>query len=226
MKKLVALTALAFSLSAQAGEYQSSLLVQTGVMNESDLVIRNVSDLGKNKTCLAFYIQTSGTSPTIRCYEASQGFGAQLTQGGHLKLDNLVIRRFEDLKNKVTCMVAYVSTPGTSPAVDCYGYQQGFKGEIVEAGHLREGDLDVRRVLDSAHNKTCLLTYVDTKGTSPTVTCYDSTAESKGGLYQSGELKEGDLVVRKIVDTASRKACLVSYVSTSGTSSNVFCYDD
>ena len=226
MKRFLALMALFLSLGAQAGEYQSSLLVQTGLMNESDLVIRNISDLGRNKTCLAFYVQTGGTSPAIRCYEATQGFGAQLTQGGHLKLDNLVIRRFEDLKNKVTCMVAYVSTPGTSPAVDCYAYQQGFKGEVTEAGHLREGDLDIRRVLDTAHNKACMITYVDTKGTAPTVSCYDSTIDSKGGVYQSSELKEGDLVVRKIVDTANRKACLVSYVSTAGTSSNVFCYDD
>ena len=226
MKKLFVLAALFLPLALHAGEYQSSLLVQTGVMHESDLVIRNVSDLGKNKTCLAFYIQTSGTSPTIRCYDATQGFGAQITQGGHLKLDNLVLRRFEDLKNKVACMVAYVSTPGTSPSVECYSYQQGFKGELAEAGHIREGDLDVRRIVDSSHGKTCLVTYVDTKGTAPTTACYDSIGDSKGGIYQSGELKEGDLVVRKIVDTAGRKACLVSYVSTPGTSANLFCYDE
>jgi hypothetical protein len=42
---------------------------------------------------------------------------------------------------------------------------------------------------------------------------------------QSSQLKEGDLVVRKIIDEASRKECLVTYVSTEGTSPSMYCAD-
>jgi hypothetical protein len=33
-------------------------------------------------------------------------------------------------------------------------------------------------------------------------------------------------VVRKIQDTANKKACMVTYVSTQGTDSNLFCFDE
>ena len=100
------------------------------------------------------------------------------------------------------------------------------KENMVEAGHLREGDLDVRRIVDDGSQKACLVTYVNTKGTAPSIVCYDSPPDSKGGLYQASYLKEGDLVVRKVVDTASHMACLVTYVSTEGTSSHMYCFQE
>jgi hypothetical protein len=226
MKRWFALLMLALPLVSLAGEYEQSLLVETGKMREGDLQVRNVTDLGSSKTCLAFYIRTSGTSPVIRCYHAVSGFGANLSQVGHIKADDLVIRKLEDTKNNMSCLVAYISTPGTSPAVDCYSYKQRFKDHMAEAGHLREGDLDVRRVVDAGNKKTCLVAYVRTKGTSPSIICYDSEAGRKGGLHQASVLKEWDLVVRKIVDTVSRKSCLVTYVSTAGTSAHLYCYDE
>lgn len=226
MKRLLAALAFCLPLATQAGEFEQSLLVQTGMMKESDLVVRNISDLGKNKTCLAFYIQTAGTSPVIHCYDVTAGFGAALTQVGHIKADDLVIRKLDDTKNNVSCLVAYVSTPGTSPAVDCFTFKQRFKDNMLEAGHIREGDLDVRRIVDTGNQKTCLVSYVTTKGTAPSVACYDSPGDSKGGLYQAGYVKEGDLVVRKIVDSSAGKACLISYVATAGTSSHAYCYPE
>ena len=226
MKSLLVLLIVGLVGIAQAGEYKSSLLVQTGEMRESDLIVRNITDLDSKKTCLAFYIRTSGTSPVIRCYDAVSGFGATLSQVGHIKADDLIIRKLEDTKNNMSCLVTYISTPGTSPAVHCYLNKQRFKDHMLQAGHLREGDLEIRRIVDPGNLQTCLVAYVKTKGTSPSVVCYDSQAASKGGLYQSSVLKEGDLVVRKIVDNANRKACLVTYVSTAGTSTHVYCFDE
>ncbi|MCP4285451.1 MAG: hypothetical protein GY792_13505 [Gammaproteobacteria bacterium] len=226
MKRWIALLMLALPLASLAGEYEQSLLVETGKIREGDLQVRNVTDLGSSMTCLAFYIRTSGTSPIIYCYPAASGLGANLRQVDHLKSDDLVIRKLEDTKNKMSCLVAYISTPGTSPAVDCYPYKQRFKDHMAEAGHLREGDLDVRRIIDSGNKKTCLVAYVRTEGTAPSVICYDSEAGIKGGLYQSSLLKAGDLVVRKITDTVSKKSCLVTYVSTAGTSAHLYCYDE
>lgn len=225
MRLLLAVLVVGLTFLAQAGEYKSSLLVQTGEMRESDLIVRNITDLDSRKTCLAFYIRTSGTSPVIRCYDAVSGFGATLSQVGHLKAEDLIIRKLEDTKNNMACLAAYVSTPGTSPAVHCYENKQRFKDHMMEAGHLREGDLDVRRIVDPGNMRNCLVAYVKTEGTSPSVVCYQAQAGSKGGLYQASELKEGDLVVRKIVDTANRKACLITYVSTTGTSNHVYCFD-
>ena len=226
MKLLLGLLAFSLSFIAQAGKFEPSLVVQTGQMRESDLIVRNITDLTNKKTCLTFYIRTSGTSPITYCYDAVSGFGANLNQVGHIKADDLVVRKLEDTKNGMFCLTAYVSTPGTSPAVDCYPNAQQFKDHMIEAGHLREGDLDVRRIVDTGNTKTCLVAYVTTKGTSPSIVCYNATASNKGGLYQASYLKEGDLVVRKIVDTESKKACLVTYVSTAGTSSHLYCYDE
>ena len=225
MKLLLTVLLVGWFGLAQAGEYKSSLLVQTGEMRESDLIVRNITDLDSKKTCLAFYIRTSGTSPIINCYDAVSGFGATLSQVGHIKADDLIIRKLEDTKNNMSCLVAYISTPGTSPAVHGYQNKQRFKDHMLEAGHLREGDLDVRRIVDPGNLQTCLVAYVKTKGTSPSVLCYQAQAGSKGGLYQGGSLKEGDLVVRKIIDSANQKACLITYVSTAGTSSHVHCFD-
>ncbi|MCP3868456.1 MAG: hypothetical protein GY703_10235 [Gammaproteobacteria bacterium] len=227
MKTLLVLLLIFTALVTKAGEFTSSLLVQTGQMRESDLIIRVVTDLDAKKTCLAFYIRTSGTSPVVYCYDATSGFGATLSQVGHIKADELVIRKLEDTKNNFSCLVAYVSTPGTSPAVECYLNKQRFKDHMLEGGHLREGDLDVRRIIDPGNLMTCLVAYVKTKGTSPSILCYDSpNVKKRGALHQDSELKEGDLVVRKIVDTATRKACLVTYVSTEGTSSHLYCFDE
>jgi len=210
-----------------AGEYSSTLVVQTGLLRESDLIIRNISDLASKKTCLAFYVRTAGTRPVMYCYDASAGFGAAISQVGHIKADDLVIRKVEDAKNGVSCLVAYVSTPGTSPAVDCFVTKHRFKESLVENAHLREGDLSVRRIVDSGSQMTCLVAYVDTKGTSPSTVCYESqVAPSPGGLIQTSFLKEGDLIVRKINDPGSHKACMVTYVSTESTSTNIYCFDE
>ncbi|MCB1750094.1 MAG: hypothetical protein KDI74_00130 [Gammaproteobacteria bacterium] len=224
MKRVLALLAFCMPLVSHAGEFENTLLVQTGKMSEHDLIVRNITDLGSNRTCLAFYIKTSGTSPVINCYPTAAGFGASLVQVGHLKADRIVIRKLDDTKNNMSCIVAYVGTPGTSPAVDCYANKQHSKDHMVEAGHLREGDLDMRRIMDAGNLKACLIAYVDTEGTSPAVKCYDSKVDGKGGLYQASYLKEGDLVVRKILDMANGYACLVSYVGTKGTSSHLYCY--
>ena len=226
MKRLLAILALGLPLMALAGEYKTSLVVQTGELRESDLIVRNITDLNSKKTCLAFYVRTTGTSPVMFCYDVTEGFGASVNQVGHIKEGDLVIRKLEDFKNNMTCLVAYVSTPGTSPSVDCYPSKGRFKENMVQNGHLREGDLDVRRIVDPG-GKTCLISYVSTKGTSPSVACFDSPVEgTKGGLIQASYLREGDLVVRKILDTASQKACLISYVSTEGTSSHLHCYNE
>ncbi|KOR28873.1 hypothetical protein TI04_10025 [Achromatium sp. WMS2] len=39
-------------------------------------------------------------------------------------------------------------------------------------------------------------------------------------------MREGDLIVRKIKDPANKQACMVTYVSTNGTSSNIFCFEE
>ena len=224
MKRVFAALALCMPLIAYAGEFKTTLLVQTGVLNEHDLVVRNITDLGSKETCLAFYIKTSGTSPVIRCYPTTSGFGAGLAQVGHIKADRIVIRKLDDVKNSVSCLVAYVGTPGTSPAVDCYPNTKRTKDHMVQGGHLREGDLDLRVITDRGNLKSCLIAYVDTDGTSPSVKCYDAKVEGKGGLHQASYLKEGDLVVRKVLDMANSYACLVTYVSTVGTSSHLYCY--
>jgi hypothetical protein len=40
---------------------------------------------------------------------------------------------------------------------------------------------------------------------------------------QNSEFREGDLIVRKISDLANRMECLVTYVSTEGTSPYIYC---
>jgi hypothetical protein len=79
--------------------------------------------------------------------------------------------------------------------------------------------------MDKDSTKTCLVAYVTTGGTAPSLQCYNSQAEGKGALVQNSLLREGDLIVRKIVDHANRKECLISYVSTEGTSPGINCFD-
>jgi hypothetical protein len=200
------------------------MLVQTGKLRESDLIVRTVTDLDSGKICLAFYISTSGTSPVISCYDARQGFKSKLRQVGHFKEGKLVVRKMRDIINGVSCLVAYVSTPGTSPSINCYQGRQAAKDEIVRQGHLREGDLELFRVVDPGSAKACLIAYVNTEGTAPSLFCYDSQDAGKGGMTQNGYMREGDLVVRKILDQSSNRECLVTYVSTQGTSPNIHCY--
>ena len=59
MKKFCSFLAFLLPLIAQAGEYSSTLVVQTGHLRESDLVVRNITDLRSKKTCLAFYIRVA-----------------------------------------------------------------------------------------------------------------------------------------------------------------------
>jgi len=227
MKKLfLGFLALLVPVFANAGDYTSQLVVQTGLLRESDLVVRNVTDLISKKTCLAFYIRTAGTSSVIDCYDVIGDFGTTIRQVGHIKQDEIIIRKIEDTKNKRVCLVAYVSTPGTSPAVDCYTTAHKFKDNLEMDAHLREGDLSIRRINDGGAQRTCLVAYVDTKGTSPSVSCYASTPKGVGSLKQISKMKEGDLVVRKVQDNANNKACMVTYVSTEGTDSHLYCFDE
>jgi len=77
--------------------------------------------------------------------------------------------------------------------------------------------------VDADSTKTCLIAYVTTGGTAPSLKCYDSQGEGKGSLIQGSHLREGDLIVRKIVDHSNRQECLVTYVSTEGTSPSIYC---
>jgi hypothetical protein len=225
MKSLLALLFLGLPLIASAEEYQSTLLVQTGTLRESDLIVRTVTDLESNKICLAFYVRTTGTSPVMSCYDTRGGFRSQVSQTSHFKKGKLVVRKIKDGLNDVSCLVAYVSAEGTAPSINCYQSKPSSKDEIQRTGHLREGDLEIERVLDADSTKTCLIAFVSVGSAIPSLTCYDSTSTGKGGLSQTGYLREGDLVVRKILDEANHKECLMSYVSTEGTSPNIYCFD-
>ncbi|MGD2076253.1 MAG: hypothetical protein PVI91_03965 [Gammaproteobacteria bacterium] len=228
MKRLFALLAFGLSFACQAGEYQSTLLVQTGLLRESDLIVRTISDLESNRICLAFYVRTMGTSPTMTCYDVVSGFRSNIGQVGHFKEGKLVVRKMRDFENNVTCLVAYVSTEGTSPALDCYKNVTSAKfretAALVRSGHLREGDLDTFRIVDPDSTKTCLVAYVNTGNTSPSLKCYSSLKGGKGGsMSQTSYLREGDLIARKIVDQGNAKECLITYVSTEGTSPHIYC---
>ena len=65
MKKLFILLFLSMPFACLAEAYQSTLLVQTGQMRESDLIVRTITDLESSRICLAFYIRTTGTSPVM-----------------------------------------------------------------------------------------------------------------------------------------------------------------
>jgi hypothetical protein len=225
MKKLVILMILSLPLICQADAYQSTLLVQTGQMRESDLIVRTVTDLESSRICLAFYIRTTGTSPVMNCYDAVSGYASNINQVGNFKEKQLIVRKMKDTLNDVSCLVAYVGTPGTSPSIDCYKSRKSVTDDLVRDGHLQEGDLDIYRVVDKDSTKTCLVAYVSTGGTAPSLKCYNSQAGGPGGLVQSSFLREGDLIVRKIIDHANGKECLISYVSTEGTSPSINCFD-
>ena len=225
MKKLIIFLALVWPLVSLAEAYQSTLLVQTGKLRESDLIIRTITDLESNKICLAFYIRTTGTSPVLSCYDAAAGYASNINQVGNFKEGKLVVRKMKDTINGISCLVAYTSVAGTSPSINCYRSRKSAKDTLVRSGHLREGDLDVYRIVDADSTKTCLVSYVSTGGTSPTLICYDSHPGTKGALVQSSYLREGDLIVRKIVDESNAKECLVTYVSTEGTSPFIHCSD-
>jgi hypothetical protein len=253
MKKLLGLFLFTLPFLSQAADYQSTMIVQTGQLRESDLIVRTVTDLETNKICLTFYISTAGTSPAMSCYETKQGFRSKVRQVGHFKEGKLIVRKLKDIVNDVSCLVAYTSTQGTSPAISCFqdvvvvqaqtpkGKQPvKFPGnpataaapakampkdEILRDGHLREGDLELFRVLEPDSAQACLIAYVNTEGTEPQLVCYGSQGDGKGAMRQTGYMREGDLVVRKIVDQNNSKECLVTYVSTEGTSPNIYCYN-
>ena len=226
MKRWLAGVLSALPMLATGADYQSTLLVQTGKLTESDLIVRTVTDLESSRICLAFYVRTVGTSPVMTCFDARAGFQSRVGQTGHFKDGKLVVRKIKDAVNNVSCLVAYVSTQGTSPSIDCFQAKGPTNDELLQRGHLREGDLDVYRVVDSDGARTCLVSYVNTGSTSPSLVCYTDRPElPPGALLQSSQLKEGDLVVRKIIDEASQKECLVTYVSTEGTSPSMYCAD-
>jgi hypothetical protein len=226
MKKILFFLVLILPLVSQAGDYESTLLVQTGQLRESDLIVRTVTDLESNKICLAFYVRTMGTSPVMSCYDAISGFYSKIRQVGHFKEGKLVVRKLKDTVNDVSCLVAYVSMEGTSPAIDCYKSSSVTKDAILREEHLSEGDLDVYRIVDPDSTKTCLIAYVSVSGTSPSLSCYTTKAGGKGGMQQKSFLREGDLIVRKIADGTNSKECLISYVSTQGTSPYIYCSDE
>ena len=225
MKKLYIFMILSLPLLCQADTYQSSLLVQTGQMRESDLVVRTLTDLESSRICLAFYIRTTGTSPVMNCFDAVSGYASSINQVGSFKEEQLIVRKIKDTLNEISCLVAYVGIPGTSPSIDCYKSRTSATDDLVRDGHLREGDLDVYRVVDKDSTKTCLVAYVSTSGTAPSLKCYNSRSGGQGGLVQNSYLRKGDLIVRKIVDHANREECLISYVSTEGTSPTINCFD-
>lgn len=231
MKRILFLLAFAFPLLGQAGDYQSTMLVQTGQLRESDLIVRTVSDLESNRICLAFYVRTTGTSPSMTCYDVVSGFRSRIGQVGHFKEGKLIVRKMKDFVNNVSCLVSYVSTEGTSPAIDCYSNSEATRfresESLVPSGHLREGDLDIYRILDPDSTKSCLIAYVNTGRTSPSLVCYSTSAKTgQAGLAQTGHLREGDLIVRKIIDEDNKKECLITYVSTEGTSPHIHCADE
>ena len=226
MKRLLAVLLIGLPFACMAEDYQSTLLVQTGKLTESDLIVRTVTDLEDNKICLTFYIRTSGTSPVMSCYDSKAGFRTEVKQVAHFKKNKLIVRKIKDAINDVSCLVAYVSTPGTSPAINCYQSTITAKDEIKRDGHLREGDLEIERVVDAESTKTCLIAYVSVGSNTPTLICYEGSNGGKGGLTQVGYMREGDLVVRKILDESNRKDCLITYVSTEGTYPNIYCYSE
>ena len=227
MKKLFVLLLFGLPFVSLAADYQSTLLVQTGKLRESDLIVRTISDLESNRICLAFYIRTTGTSPMISCYDVKSGFRSNIDQVGHYKEGKMVIRKIKDSVNDVSCLVTYVMVAGTSPSIQCYKSATAAKfrtsDAIVSNGHLREGDLDAHKIIDPDSGQACVIAYVDTEGTSPSMECYKSVAGGKGGLVQSHQMREGDLIVRKVNDQANRKECLITYVSTKGTSPHIYC---
>ena len=227
MKKLLVLLLFSLPFASLAADYQSTLLVQTGKLRESDLIIRTISDLESNRICLAFYVRTTGTSPMISCYDVKSGFRSKIDQVGHYKEGKMVIRKIKDSINGVACLVTYVTVAGTSPSIQCYKSATAGKfrtsDAIISNGHLREGDLDVHKIIDPDSGQACVIAYVDTEGTSPSLQCYGSVAGGKGGLVQSSQMREGDLIVRKVNDQANRRECLITYVSTQGTSPHIYC---
>ncbi len=217
----------ALPLFCVAADYESTLLVQTGKLRESDLIVRTISDLQSNKICLAFYVRTAGTSSVMTCYDAVSGFRSNINQVGFFKEDELVVRKVKDLENGMSCLVAYISTPGTRPAIDCYKSPKPGEEAIARGGHVREGDLEVHRLSDPDSSRTCLIAYVSSGGTSPSLTCYPSLGQpGEGGMVQTSQLREGDLVVRKMIDAPNQKTCLITYVSTEGTSPYMYCFDE
>jgi len=230
MKRIIFLLAFGLPLFGQAAEYQSTMLVQTGQLRESDLIVRTISDLESNRICLAFYVRTTGTSPSMTCYDVVNGFRSKIGQVGHFKEGKLIVRKMKDQVNDVSCLVSYVSTEGTSPAIECYSGSKATQfrdsESLVSSGHLREGDLDVYRLIDPDSSKSCLIAYVNTGRTEPSMNCYDTRQNAgKGGLAQTGHLHEGDLIVRKVIDEDNDKECLITYVSTEGTSPHIHCAD-
>ena len=225
MKRLLVILLFSLSFASMAEDYQTTLLVQTGTLRESDLIVRTVTDLESHKICLAFYVRTTGTSPVMGCYDTKAGFRSKVSQVGHFKKGKLIVRKIKDTVNNVSCLVAYVSIEGTSPAINCYQSREAAKDEIIRSGHLREGDLEIERVIDANSTKTCLIAFISVGSTTPSLICYESKANNKGGLIQEGHMREGDLVVRKVLDEANNKECLISYVSTEGTYPNIYCFD-
>ncbi|MEN8762330.1 MAG: hypothetical protein ABF290_07830, partial [Thiogranum sp.] len=133
MKKLLALMLFSLPFITLAADYQSTLLVQTGKLRESDLIVRTISDLESNRICLAFYVRTTGTSPMISCYDVKSGFRSKIDQVGHYKEGKMVIRKIKDSVNDVSCLVSYVTVAVTSPSIQCYKSN-------VTAGKFRTSD--------------------------------------------------------------------------------------
>ncbi|MDZ7750231.1 MAG: hypothetical protein U5S82_00935 [Gammaproteobacteria bacterium] len=223
MKRSLLVVLFWLPLAAWSGEFESTLLVQTGKLRESDLIVRAIADLESNRVCLGFYIRTPGTSSSMACYDTDSGFRSRVDHVGYFQEGKLVIRKVRDHGNQITCLVAYASTPGTSPAIDCYKSTAKTNEPIRREDSLREGDLEIIRLGDPDSTRTCLVAFVKVGGAGPAMACYDSVPDGQGGIVQTSAMREGDLVVRKVVDQTNSKACLASYVSTTGTTPTLQC---
>ena len=119
MKKCLVLLLLGLSFACQAADYESTMLVQTGKLRESDLIVRTVTDLDSGKICLAFYVSTTGTSPVISCYDARQGYRSRVRQVGHFKEGKLVVKGTTDYQMEKDILWDKIKT------------YEGYKDELI-----------------------------------------------------------------------------------------------
>ena len=129
MKRLLALLLFSLPLVTAAEDYQSSLLVQTGTLRESDLVVRTVTDLENNKICLSFYVRTTGTSPAMSCYDTRGGYRTDVSQTGHFKKGKLVVRKIKDEYGLHICACLGLLEPDQSQQAQHFQAEPGI--EIV-----------------------------------------------------------------------------------------------
>ena len=145
MKRFLIVLLSTLPVLALAEDYQSTLLVQTGQMRESDLVVRTISDLESNKICLAFYVRTVGTSPVLNCFDAVSGFRSRVKQSAHFKEGKLVSTAHGNryriaIRGRSVTEVAvrvFSPTPGTTGRGKPTG-EEGTRCDDIEGEFLRD----------------------------------------------------------------------------------------